>query len=92
VNQSGAAQFAGEGGVVVRLDRVGGWNVNALLEGRVKTVGEFKGNRASGESETAIVAAQPPSAVTALGVVTTSARGNPFVRNWLKVNSKEENK
>lgn len=55
----GAGAWAGEGGWVYRIDRVPSWNVNQLLEGRIRTPGGFRGNLMAGEGESAILANVP---------------------------------
>ena len=53
--QAGAVLWADEGGVVVQLKEVKGYDVNALLEGKVKKAdGSFGGNAVHGEQEIAV--------------------------------------
>ncbi len=54
-HQAGAVLWADEGGLVVKLKEVKGYDVNELLEGRVKKPdGTFGGNKVLGEQEIAV--------------------------------------
>jgi hypothetical protein len=51
---AGAAYWADEGGIVIELKNVPGYDVNAALEGRVRTVRGYEGNPKFGEQEIAV--------------------------------------
>jgi len=62
--QAGAVLWADEGGLVVKLKNVKGYDVNELLEGRVKKPdGTFGGNAVHGEQEIAVPGAIKPEQV-----------------------------
>ncbi|MCB9676213.1 MAG: DUF4157 domain-containing protein [Alphaproteobacteria bacterium] len=63
--EQGAGRWADAGGYVYLIDGVPGWDVNALLEGRVQRAGGFGGNLMSGEGETAILGHVPPARIQA---------------------------
>lgn len=83
VTENGAAYWAGKGGWVYDIRGVAGWDINELLEGRVKTPGGYRGNLMSGEQETAILARVPPEKIKAYGVVEEDSRGRLLVRTWI---------
>jgi hypothetical protein len=79
---SGAAYWAGEGGWVYEIRNVPTWDVNALLEGRVKTPEGFRGNLMVGEGESAIPARVTPDKIVRYGQVVES-RGRLYVKDWI---------
>jgi hypothetical protein len=83
VNQSGAAYWAGEDGIVYEVRYVPTWDVNKALEGRVlQPDGTFGGNPARGENEFAISAHVPRGRIKKWGTVDADRRGRLFVRTW----------
>lgn len=81
---SGAAVWAGEGGVVFQIEGVPTWDVNQALQGRVQRPdGSFRGNLMHGEQENAILSAVPANRIRRAGIVTVSSRGIPIVRTWI---------
>ncbi|WP_174911932.1 hypothetical protein [Burkholderia diffusa] len=74
--QAGAILWADEGGFVIELKNVKGYDVNALLEGRVrKPDGSFGGNAVHGEVEIAVPGRIKPEQIEAVyEVVMTRGR------------------
>jgi len=83
VNGGGAAAWAGEGGWVYEIRGVPTWDVNTLLEGRVRTPGGFRGNLMYGENELAIPARVPPEHIKRYGRVEEDSSGHLRVRTWV---------
>ena len=81
----GAGVWAGEGGWVYQLDGTPSWDVNLLLEGRVRLPdGSFRGNLMSGEIERVIPARVAPERILgAFSIVEKNGRLRPgtFVVN-----------
>ncbi len=80
----GAAAWAGEGGLVLKIDglKVPGYDVNKLMEGRIaRPQGDFTGNLWSGEQEIAVHARVPLSTIREYGTVEILESGRPRV-NW----------
>jgi len=74
--QAGAVLWADEGGLVVELKNVKGYDVNQLLGGRVKKPdGTFGGNSMMGEQEIAVPGAISPEQIESISVVVRNARG-----------------
>jgi hypothetical protein len=78
---TGAAEWGGEGSVVVEITGMPGWDVNAQLHGRVKTFVGYRGNIMTGEGEFATPARVPLDNISQVGVVSRNARGR-FVVMW----------
>jgi hypothetical protein len=72
---SGAVLWAGEGGLVIQFKNVPGYDVNAALEGQIKTVMGYKNNPNVGEQEIAVPGAVAPGNIAKVGVVRTSKDG-----------------
>jgi len=83
VSQNGAAYWADKGGWVYRIEGVGGWDVNAQLNGRVAKLVGFRGNQMTAETEIAIPAHVPAKFIKAYGKVQENSRGRLFVRDWV---------
>jgi hypothetical protein len=83
VSRNGAAYWADVDGWVYEIRGVAGWNVNALLEGRVPVPGGYRGNLMRGEQETAIVGQVPPERIKAYGRVEEDGSGRLYVRRWI---------
>jgi len=66
----GAAAWARDGGTVLEVTGVPGWDANAQLQGRVRRGAGFGGNLMFGEGEISIPAHIPPEAVRRFGHVT----------------------
>jgi hypothetical protein len=66
---AGASLWAGEGGIVIELKSVKGYDVNAALEGRVPKMGGFGGNPRPGELEIAVPGAIAPESISRIGIV-----------------------
>lgn len=74
--QAGAILWADDGGFVVELKNVKGYDVNAALEGRVqKSDGSFGGNSVQGEIEIAVPGRVKPEQVNKVFEVVTDSRG-----------------
>ncbi|RIX74007.1 hypothetical protein [Acidovorax cavernicola] len=74
--QGGATLWADEGGLVIELRNVKGYDVNELLEGRVrKPDGTFGGNAMNGEHEIAVPGAISSEQIESVGEVVKNARG-----------------
>ncbi|HEX8693770.1 MAG TPA: DUF4157 domain-containing protein [Longimicrobium sp.] len=71
----GAAAWAGDGGTVLEVRGVPGWDANAQLAGRVQRGGTFGGNLMVAEGEISIPAHIPPEAVRRFGRVTETRPG-----------------
>lgn len=85
VSGNGAAAWAGKGGWVYEVRGVPGWDVNALLDGRVQKVGGgFRGNLMYGEQELAIPAAVPRERIKRAGRVMEDAQGRLRVTEWVE--------
>lgn len=82
--ETGAAAWAGEGGWVYEIDSAATWDVNASLEGRVRSFGRFRGNLVPGENEHAMLAGVPRERI--VGAYPISANGNKFARGPLVPN------
>ena len=79
-NDAGAAKWAGDGGLVIRLKDVPGYDVNQLLEGRVPGPLGFGNNPNHGELEIAVPGAISPKNIVEIGVVKTNPRtGKPEI-------------
>ena len=79
----GAADWAMEGGVVVEIRGVPGWNVNTQLAGRVPTTLGYRGNLMTGEAELAIPARVAPENIVRAGIVERAPSGRLYVREWI---------
>lgn len=74
--QGGAMLWADEGGFVIELKNVKGYDVNATLEGRVKKAdGSFGGNPVHGEIEIAVPGRIKPEQVEQVYEVVRTGRG-----------------
>jgi len=74
--QAGAILWADEGGLVVQVKDVKGYDVNALLEGQVKNAdGSYGGNVVHGEQEIAVPGRIEPGHVDKVFKVVRNARG-----------------
>ncbi|MFM0157465.1 hypothetical protein PQR05_10065 [Paraburkholderia sediminicola] len=74
--EAGAMLWADEGGFVIQLQNVKGYDVNAALEGRVlKPDGSFGGNAVHGEIEIAVPGRIKPEQVNKVFEVITDSRG-----------------
>lgn len=74
--QAGAVLWADEGGFVIELKNVKGYDVNSALEGRVqKFDGSFGGNPMHGEIEIAVPGRVKPEQVDTVYEVVADARG-----------------
>jgi hypothetical protein len=80
---AGAAYWADEGGIVIELKNVPGYDVNAALEGRVRTVRGYEGNPKFGEQEIAVPGPIKPEQITRVGVVTKRANGIVEIK-WIE--------
>ena len=80
---NGAAYWAGEGGWVYEIRKVPSWDVNTLLEGRVRTPGGFRGNIMHAENEIAIPAKVEPQQIKAYGKVVADSNGRLKVQDWI---------
>ncbi|MBP0611017.1 MULTISPECIES: hypothetical protein [Burkholderia] len=79
--QAGAILWADEGGFVIELKNVKGYDVNAVLEGRVrKPDGSFGGNAVHGEVEIAVPGRVKPEQVEAVYEVVMSRSGRLMAR------------
>ncbi|MGZ2745658.1 hypothetical protein [Burkholderia stagnalis] len=79
--QAGAILWADEGGFVIELKNVKGYDVNAALEGRVrKPDGSFGGNAVHGEVEIAVPGRIKPEQVEAVYEVVMSRSGKLMAR------------
>jgi hypothetical protein len=74
---AGAAYWANENGVVVKFRDVPGYDVNAVLEGQVKTPFGYQGNPRPGELEIAVPGAILPNNIEAIYRVVLNERGRP---------------
>ncbi|MBV1860571.1 MAG: hypothetical protein KUG77_19315 [Nannocystaceae bacterium] len=85
MNGQGAAAWADEGGLVVDIDGVASWDVNALLAGRIQTPGGFGGNVMHGELEQAILSLVPRERIRRIGLVTETRTGRYLIRpdDWV---------
>ena len=82
--ESGAAVWAGEGGVVFQIEGVPTWEVNLALQGRVQRPdGSYRGNLMHGEHEHAVLSQVPANRISRAGIVTVTSRGIPIVRTWI---------
>ncbi len=80
--QAGAVLWADEGGLVVKIKNAKGYDVNELLEGRVKKPdGTFGGNAVHGEQEIAVPGAVKPEQVEMVYKVRKSAHGRLIHQN-----------
>lgn len=76
---AGAVLWADEGGIVVELKNVKGYDVNAHLEGRVKKPdGSFGGNSMGGEQEIAVPGRILPEQVESVGTVKRMPSGRLY--------------
>jgi hypothetical protein len=82
VDEQGAAYWAGEGGYVYEIEGVPHWDVNQLLQGRVKTPGGYRGNLMSGEHDLAIPGRIPPENIRRWGKVLRTTTGKLYVGEW----------
>ncbi|WP_224023274.1 hypothetical protein, partial [Burkholderia vietnamiensis] len=74
--EGGAMLWADEGGFVIELKNVKGYDVNAMLEGRVKKAdGSFGGNPVHGEIEIAVPGRIKPEQVELVYEVVRTGRG-----------------
>jgi hypothetical protein len=74
--QAGAVLWADEGGLVVKIKNVKGYDVNQLLEGRVKKPdGTFGGNAVHGEQEIAVPGEVKPEQIDAVFKVVKRPNG-----------------
>lgn len=83
ISENGAAYWADKGGWVYRIEGVGGWDVNAQLNGRVAKPSGYRGNLMSAEAEIAIPAQVPAKFIKAYGKVQQDSRGRLLVRDWV---------
>jgi hypothetical protein len=81
--------WAGEGGLVIELKNVRGYDVNAALEGQVKTIAGYKNNPNMGEQEIAVPGAIAPENINRIGVVRTDERGTTSIE-WIKPKGDKE--
>jgi hypothetical protein len=72
---AGAAYWADEGGIVIKLKNVPGYDVNQALEGQVKTPTGFSGNPKYGEQEIAVPGAIKPENIDKIFKVEVGSRG-----------------
>ncbi len=82
VGESGAVYWAGVGGWVFEIRHIPTWDVNTLLEGRVRTAFGYRGNLMRGENELAIPAHIPLPFIKKWGKVTRSYTGKLRVKEW----------
>jgi hypothetical protein len=83
-DEVGACAWAGVGHVVLMISGVPAWDVNPLLEGRIRTAdGRFRGNKVHGEQEYAVDARVPLNRIIAYGIVKETAMG-PVVKQWFR--------
>lgn len=80
---AGAVHWAGEGGLVIELKNVPGYDVNAALEGQIKTITGYKNNPNLGEQEIAVPGAVAPGSISRVGVVWTDRFGVTRIR-WIE--------
>ncbi len=82
---AGAAVWAGEGGIVIEVEGVPGWDINGQLQGRVQTPGGFRGNLMTGEVELAVPARVPVECIKRVGRVSETRGGRLLVRqeDWV---------
>lgn len=83
ISGNGAAYWADKGGWVYRIEGVGGWDVNAQLNGRIANPLGYRGNLMSAEAEIAIPAQVPAQFIKAYGNVQQDSQGRLFVRDWV---------
>ncbi len=83
ISGNGAAYWADKGGWVYKIVGVGGWDVNAQLNGRVAKLSGYRGNLMSGEAEIAIPAQVPAKFIKAYGKVQQNSQGKLYVRDWV---------
>jgi hypothetical protein len=85
-NGNGPVSWAGEGGIVVRIDgrKIANYDANSLTSGTVRNFeGTFGNHRWTGEAEFPIHAQVPLTAIERYGVVGVFPRtGQPVVKQW----------
>ena len=79
--ETGPAAWAGDGGWGYEIDGAATWDVNAALEGQVRTVEGFRGPLMAGENEHAVLANVPRERI--VGGYKISANGQKFARGPL---------
>lgn len=82
IRETGAAYWAGEGGWVFEVVAYA-FDVNLVLEGRVKWGTRYGANNWRGENEYVIPAEVPPERVVRYGQVQMSASGKLYVPQWI---------
>jgi len=80
---AGASLWAGEGGIVIELKGVKGYDVNAALEGRVPKPGGFGDNPKHGEQEVAVPGAISPQNIERVGVVIVNPDTGAMQIKWI---------
>jgi hypothetical protein len=80
---AGAAYWADDGGLVIEMKGVRGYDVNAALDGRVMQNGRYGGNPKFGEQEIAVPGAISPEMITRIGVPGRTSRGTQTI-NWIE--------
>jgi hypothetical protein len=81
---AGAVHWAGEGGLVIELKNVRGYDVNAALEGQVKTIAGYKNNPNMGELEIAVPGAIAPENINRVGVVGVNPDTKQLEIRWIR--------
>lgn len=84
ITGQGAASWAGEGNWVYRIRGMPSWDANTLLEGRVRTISGFRGNKMHGEGEHSLPARIPPGYIMECGRVELDPKGRPRVGEWIQ--------
>lgn len=82
--ETGPAAWAGNGGWVYEIDGTASWDVNASLQGRIKTADGFRGALMPGENEHAMLAGVPRERI--VGAYQISADGTKYARGPLVPN------